>query len=210
MTMITIDKIEKTKEKLKYLRQKKKFHQEQVKNLKTKLKQLEKDEKDIQVLQQIIQQVADEAMQTITGSVSSLTTEALQAIFGKHLSFSAKVVVQRGRPIIDLTLYDSEHPLDPLLNAGGGVADVCSFALRTTFWGLHGELRPIICLDEPFKFVSADLQPYCAQFLRELADKLKIQFIIISHIPHLINEADTIFRVERQDNKSTVKKIKGE
>ena len=206
--MLNAVSIKETKEKLKYLKQKKKFHQEQVKTLKNKLKQLEKDERDIQTLQQIIQHVADEAMQTITGSVSSLTTEALQAIFGKHLAFKAKVVIQRGRPIVDLTLYDNDHPLDPLLNAGGGVADVCSFALRTTFWGLHGELRPILCLDEPFKFVSADLQPYCAQFLRELSNKLKIQFIIISHIPHLINEADTIFKVERRDNISVVKKVK--
>jgi DNA repair exonuclease SbcCD ATPase subunit len=40
-------------------------------------------------------------------------------------------------------------------------------------------------LDEPFRFVSDEYQPAVADLMEEMADKLGIQFIIVTHEENL-------------------------
>jgi DNA repair exonuclease SbcCD ATPase subunit len=92
----------------------------------------------------------------------------------------------------------------PMDCAGGGPIDVASFALRLMYWTLN-KTRPIFVLDEPFKFVSVDLQPKCSEMLKMMPDKLGIQIVMISHLPEIIAAADKIFVVEQKAGVSTVR-----
>jgi len=197
------------RQRLNNIKAKKEHLAKEKKRLEFELEELAREEEEVTKLIKIIQEVADAVLKDVTGTVGQLTTLALQTVFGPRLSFEAQILHQRGRPVVDLVLYEDGHPLHPLESAGGGVADLISFALRATFWGLSRDSRPVIFLDEPFKFVSSDLQPYCSKLLRELHEKLGLQFIIISHLPALIEEADAVFEVQRKGNQSYVKKKGG-
>jgi len=89
---------------------------------------------------------------------------------------------------------------------GGGAVDVAAFALRMAFIAIRGG-RPILVLDEPFKFVSVDLQNKCSDMIKELSRKLSIQVIMVSHLPEIISGADRIFLCEQVKNHSEVRQM---
>ena len=88
------------------------------------------------------------------------------------------------------------HPFDA---SGGGAVDVATSALRFSIWSL-GKSRNVIGLDEPFRFLSRDLQPKAAEMLKEISHRLDLQMIMITHSPDLIEGADKIFRTSIKDN----------
>uniref|UniRef100_A0A6M3KLG4 Putative ATPase domain containing protein n=1 Tax=viral metagenome TaxID=1070528 RepID=A0A6M3KLG4_9ZZZZ len=91
----------------------------------------------------------------------------------------------------------------PLDGDGGGPADVADFALRIAFWSLSKN-RPVFVLDEPFKFVSYDLQGKVSDMLRMICDKLNIQIIMVSHQLGINKQADKTFKVVKESGISRV------
>jgi DNA repair exonuclease SbcCD ATPase subunit len=59
-------------------------------------------------------------------------------------------------------------------------------------------------LDEPFRFVSSDLQDRASQMVKELSEKLGLQFIIITHNPTLASYADKTFEVHLHKGRSII------
>jgi ABC-type lipoprotein export system ATPase subunit len=57
--------------------------------------------------------------------------------------------------------------------------------------------RRIIILDEPFRHLSADLQPKASEMMKMLSDKLGIQFIMVSHEEGIIDCADNIITIKK-------------
>jgi DNA repair exonuclease SbcCD ATPase subunit len=83
--------------------------------------------------------------------------------------------------------------------------DVASFALRLALRTMRRpKSRATIILDEPFKFVSKDLQPRVADMLRDLSDRLRVQFIIVTHEETLVDAANKVFRVRKNGPMSKV------
>ena len=91
--------------------------------------------------------------------------------------------------------------------AGGGVVDLTAFALRISSYILERGSDNVIIFDEPFRFVSRDLQERAGQILKTLSEKLKLQIILITHIPELVNIADKAFEVKKIDGVSKVRVI---
>ena len=84
--------------------------------------------------------------------------------------------------------------VDPLTASGGGAVDIASFALRVASWSMQlKRSRPILLLDEPFRYVSADLLPKASAMLKEVSVKLGLQIIMVTHSEELMAEADKIF-----------------
>ena len=87
--------------------------------------------------------------------------------------------------------------MDPLSASGVGAVDVASFALRVASWSMQRpKSRSTLILDEPFRFLSADYQEQASVMIKEISDKLGIQFIIITHETILTSCADKIFEVK--------------
>lgn len=90
----------------------------------------------------------------------------------------------------------------------GGVVDVAAFALRVAVWSLkRPHPRNTIILDEPMRFLSADLQGRASTLLQEISKKLNIQFFIISHEENLFEAADRVFRLSKKEGVSCLKEI---
>jgi len=144
----------------------------------------------------VIQKVAQDTQQELEYHVSNLVTMAEHAIFDDPYNFEIEFVQRRNKTECDLWFSRNDVRQDPMSSAGGGALDVASFALRCSFWALN-RTRPVIVLDEPFKFLSRDLQEKASQMIKSVSEKLHIQFIIVSHIDELIGSADKIFRVQQ-------------
>ena len=71
--------------------------------------------------------------------------------------------------------------------SGGGVVDVAAFALRLSCLMLSKPpLRRLLVLDEPFKFVSAEHRDRIQTLLRTLAEEMRIQILMVTHIEQLV------------------------
>ena len=89
--------------------------------------------------------------------------------------------------------------------SGGGAVDVAAFALRVASWSMqHPRSRATIILDEPMRFLSTDLQPKASEMLKQLSEKLGLQFIIITHEEELADEADKVFEIRQRKGVSEV------
>jgi len=178
--------------------ERKKGHQEQlysqIKKTEKEVKHLEKEISYSEKAQVIIQTVAKQTQEELQYHISELVTLALSAVFDDPYELILEFVIRRGKTEADIYFIKDGERIDPLSATGGGVVDIASFALRVALWSLsQPKTRNIMILDEPFRFLSRDLQPKASLMLKELSEKLNLQFIMVSHSPDLIEGADKVF-----------------
>lgn len=173
-------------------------------NLKIKTREL----KNIEQAQLIIQEVAQKTQEELEYKLSELVTLALESIFDEPYEFKINFVIKRGRTEAEINFIKDGKIFDPMTESGGGAVDVASFALRVSLWNISKDkVCNTILLDEPFKFLSEDLQPRAGDMLKLLSDKLGIQFIIVTHNEHIIESADKIFRVTKRKGVSKITEV---
>ena len=178
---------------------------------------IEKESNDLNILkdkfkysekaQIVLQGVAKKTQANLEIHFSDLVTLALQSVFDEPLQFTMNVVARRNTTEVDLLLGDAGGTDDdPMDCSGGGALDIASFALRVAFWSLRKNRHTLI-LDEPFKYVSPDLQHKVSDMIRLLSDKLKIQIIMVSHADEINYSADKTFLVSKITGVSKVKEL---
>jgi len=130
----------------------------------------------------ISQQVAKLTQEELEFQISALVTNALESIFPDPYTFRVQFEIKRGRTEAVMAFLRGDEELNPLTATGGGCVDVASFALRLSSYLIAGnKLPPIMILDEPFRFISADYQEAVADLLNEMSDRLGVQFILVTH-----------------------------
>lgn len=147
----------------------------------------------------ILQEAAQATQQQLEFHVADIVTTALQAVFPEPYEFVVRFEIKRGKTECVMLFKRDGEEFDPMESCGGGPIDVAAFALRVAFWSLsrRNGTRPLIILDEPFKFVSrkGDLQTRCSEMVKTLSDKLGIQILMVSHLPDIIACADKIIPI---------------
>jgi len=69
--------------------------------------------------------------------------------------------------------------------------------LRVASWSMQRpKSQATLILDEPLRFLSADHQEQASVMIKEISQKLGIQFIIITHEPILASYADKVFETK--------------
>ncbi len=129
----------------------------------------------------IIKTVANKTQEIIRYKITDIVTKALQVVFGNDYEFIMEMDNKRGKNNIYFYIKKGDMLVDVLDSSGGGVADVVSFALRLSLFILNRKQRSVFIFDEPFKFLSVDLQEKMAQFLQDIAKELGIQIILTTH-----------------------------
>lgn len=168
-------------------------------------------EKELKFSQQahlIIQTVAKQTQQELEYRIAEPVILALAAVFPDPYSFGVEFIEKRNKTEADLHFLKDDIKYDPLTSAGGGPVDVASFALRMALWSLkRPRTRNVIVLDEPFRFLSRDLQPKAGLMLKEVSDKLGLQIIMITHNSDLIEAGDKVFETSIEKGITTVKEV---
>ena len=165
----------------------------------------------LESLQALVLEVSGRAQALVQRRVEVIGTKALAAVFPDPYELRLKFELKAGRPECRILYYRGGSYVDPLSSAGGGTVDLTAMGLRSSQIGLsRPPVRPILLLDEPFRFVSRRLIPFVVDLLREMSRRLGIQIIMVTHIAGLAEGADRAFTVEMASGISMVEQSGGE
>jgi len=152
----------------------------------------------------IVKEVGLKTQEQLQFHIADITSLALESVFPNPYKLVAEFVQRRNKTECDLLFERDDNRIDPLSASGGGVVDVASFALRIASWSMaYPKSSAVIILDEPMRFLSAEYQEKASAMIKEVSQKLGIQFIIITHEPVLATMADRVF--ETHINKGVTK-----
>lgn len=179
----------------------------ELKEERERLASLDKRMKTIEVAQAFIQKVAKETQEHLRFEVEDIVNLALETCFPGEYEFRLDFNIARGKTEARLVflLQKTGREVDPMNASGGGVVDLTAFALRIACYALERGIDNVIILDEPFRFISRDLQSRAGEILRMLSTKLGVQVIMVTHIAEMIDVADRVFEVRKNaDGRSVV------
>lgn len=133
--------------------------------------------------QEVLQQVAQDVQQEAHKRISSVVTKCLKMVFGEGAyEFEIKFEQKRGKTDAVLQFKRDGHEVDPITEAGGGPVDIAAFALRLACISLQlPARRRIIIMDEPFNTLHKSLHTRVKDMLEMLSQELDFQFIFVTH-----------------------------
>lgn len=155
----------------------------------------------------VVKEVALETQKTLQYNISDVVSSALGSIFPDPYNFRVEFVANRGKTECNLLFERGGNAIDPIESSGVGAIDIAAFALRVAAWSMsYPKTRPILILDEPFKFVSLDLMPLAGEMVRDISEKLGLQIVMVTHSEALIDCADRAFAVSQRDGISKIRR----
>lgn len=175
---------------------------------KTTLDNLNNRIKLLEQAQVFLQKVAQDTQSQLKFQIEDIVNLALETCFPNEYEFQLQFNIARGKTDAELVFLSQKtgRPIDPMNASGGGVVDLTAFALRIASYALEQGVDNVIILDEPFRFISRDLQARAGEILRSLSTKLGLQIVMVTHIGQMIDVADKVFEVKKNsDGRSIVK-----
>jgi len=163
---------------------------------KNQIKEGKERQRVIEETQKIIEIVAKQTQEEFKIHISKLVSFSLYSIFDDPYEFLIKFVEKRGKTEAELYFVRNGKEIGPMISSGGGPIDIACFGLRLSLFTMKTpKLRSVFILDEPFKNLSVGLRSKAAQLLNTLCNELKIQIIMISHDPVLIDSSEKVFKI---------------
>jgi DNA repair ATPase RecN len=160
-----------------------------------------KERKSIEQLElckAILIKVGEDTQKELKKYIEETTTMALQTVYGDDYEFLIEFNYDK-RDQIEIRFFIKHLgiKLEPRKDTcGGGVIDVCSFALRMICLTLEEpDVAAVLILDEPFKNVSAKYVPLVGQTIVDIADLLNLQIIMVTHIEGFIETANNLIYI---------------
>jgi DNA repair exonuclease SbcCD ATPase subunit len=150
-----------------------------------------------------LQKVAKDTQEHLKFHIEDIVNLAINTIVPEKYDFKVAFEIKRGQTEADIHLLKDGNQIDIMSGSGGGVVDIVAFALRIAAWTLS-KTDNVIILDEPFRFISKNLQPKAGEMLRALSHRLKVQFIIVTHNAEIVDISDRIFEVTQKDGVSMI------
>lgn len=154
----------------------------------------------------LIQQAALDTQQQLRYHLEELVQHAIDAVFPGKYTFRVAFEIKNGRTGAQIYLDKDGTRMDPMDSNGGGVVDIISLALRIASWGIS-RTRPVLLLDEPFKFLSARYRPLIGEMLSGVAHRLGLQVIMVTHDPDMVEIADRVFTIDQKERKSFIAEV---
>lgn len=174
--------------------------------LKTNSKNAARELTRYEQAREVVREVGLKTQEQLQFHISDITSLALEAVFEDPYELVVEFVQRRNKTECDLLFERNGHQIDPTTGAGVGALDIASLALRVVAWSMQTpKSRNTIILDEPFRHLSEDMQEQASMMLKELSDRLGLQFIVITHRTTLTEYADKVFTVTKRKRVSKVK-----
>lgn len=171
------------------------------KDIEVKLNSVNKKSRKLKRLEQareIVKLVGLQTQEQLQIHISDITSLALESVFTDPYKLELEFIERRNKTECDIYFTKNDVFHDPLEASGYGAVDIASFALRIASWSLNRQkTRNTIILDEPFKNLSKEFREAASQMVKEISQKLNIQFIIVTHDPVLASYSDKIFEIDK-------------
>ena len=157
----------------------------------------------------VLTEVSKNTQQRFKDRVETLITLAIQSVFERPFKFKLNMEMSRNKfscfPIIE----EGDNEYIPSEEMGGGILDIISFAFRIVLWSLKSpRSRNLFILDEPMKFVGKDeLLQRAITMMKEISERLNLQFIIVTHEPQIAEIADKAYGIVHDGTNSILTDI---
>lgn len=158
-------------------------------DLSGRLESLRAHQQDVERAQLVARELSQQIQQQAHARIASVVTRCLEAIFGEdtyqfHIRFEEK----RGKTDAVMVLKQGDLEIEDFQQAvGGGVVDVVAFALRLAALRLARPVRrPLLVLDEPFRFLSVQYRPQAAGLLKSLSRDMGVQIVLVTHMEDFV------------------------
>lgn len=154
---------------------------------------------------ELVREAGLKTQQSLSFHISEITSLALAGVFDDPYTLEVEFVERRNKTECDLFFTRNGNSINPIDASGGGAVDIASFALRIASWSMENPRhRPTIILDEPLKNLDDDRIEKGSAMLKEVSERLGIQFIIVTHEEALTAWADKVFKVSNRKGVSYV------
>jgi len=144
--------------------------------------------------------VGEQAQESARGQFEALATHALRAVFGDGLSFHLVPGETGGQATLEpviRSVHGAAVVETPAMGArGGGMVVVTGFIMQLVMVLLTPGTRRVLFLDETFAHVPVANREAVARFLREIADRAKVQIVMVTHDRVYADHADSEVRLE--------------
>lgn len=174
----------------------------QVAIIKAAIRDLEDEGELLALVQGVVRKLIDAEVPAGVGIVEKLMTEGLQAVFhDQKLSVESEVSISRGKVSVDLITVH-ERPDGTVIRGtsndafGGAVSTVQSVLLRIIVMKRRG-LRPLLLLDESLPAFDGNYVQNMGEFLQLISDRLKIDILLVTHNPALVDASNRAYRIAR-------------
>lgn len=146
--------------------------------------------------QNILQRIAQSTQEQVHKQITKIVSQCLQSVFDDPYRFEISFDRKRGRTEAKIKLIRADGLIltEPTDEAGIGVIDIASFALRLACLFIQKPRgRLLMVLDEPFKHLQPAYRLERARkMLDMLADEMGVQFILATHIKKFSETGTTI------------------
>lgn len=155
-----------------------------------------------------LEDLANSRRSNIKSKIETILTEGLRMVYGENYHVELTYCFKNNRSHMDIEvvkktpLGDVQRTMDGF---GGGVSDCISVPLRLLVLLGSRQTDKVCILDEAYKHVDIDRVENVAQFIKSIANKLGIQVILLSHHEIMQNVADTVFQMQDNNGKSSIK-----
>jgi DNA repair exonuclease SbcCD ATPase subunit len=178
----------------------------QIENAQLAIKKNKRALRNHEQAREVIREAGLKTQESLSFHISEITSLALEAVFDEPYTLEVDFVQRRNKTECDLFFLRDGERVNPMDASGGGAVDVAAFALRIASWSMsHPRNRNTIILDEPLKNLDEERIEKGSNMLKEVSEKLGIQFIIVTHEKALTSYADKVFEVIIKNGKSIVK-----
>jgi len=154
---------------------------------------------------EVVKEVGLKTQNQLSFHIGDIASLALEAVFEEPYELKVEFVERRNKTECDIYFLRDGERVNPTDASGGGAMDVAAFALRVASWSMTTpRSRNTLILDEPMRFLDKDRQYQASKMIKEISDRLGVQFIIITHEATLTEAADKVFQVQIRNGKSNV------
>lgn len=154
-----------------------------------------------------LEEVANSRRGAMKHKIEEVVSEALKLIYGSDYKVELTYAVKNNRSSLTIEMVRKTPQGEvrrEIGGFGGGVADTISVPMRLMVLLGSKQSARICVLDECYKHVDAERIELVAEFLKTLADKLKMQIIMCTHHDIIQDRADKSFSVVEVGGKSKV------
>lgn len=198
----------KARKRIDELKAEQRMTRKRIGNLTDELTQAEKTIIEVEGVQKLFQSAVAMMYANLSSKLGDIVTEGISIVFPEaQLKFVVQFVERRNNVECDILLEDSDgEQFSVLDDSGGGLADFIALLLRMTYIILS-EHSNILVADEPLKFIDRERVGVASKFIREVCTDFNFKILMVSHIPELVAEAETVYKVTKTKGVSAVKKV---
>lgn len=156
--------------------------------------------------------LTDKKREMVRSKIEALVTHGIQAVFGADYAFKIEQKTARNQVTFEYRILEKEADgwVETELRGahGGGLVALVGFLLRLVMvLFVHPPRRRIIFLDETFANLDADKRPGLSKLLQSLGSELQCQFVMITHSPEYVDEADKAYEIRRSGDSAQLMTI---